>query len=351
MNERDNWDNLSHGPTYSEQWFIDEVERATKEAEGNEEREMQVQEEEEEMMREEEQRRIDEEREIEEKIRLQHEHADGREGNGDTGDGRPNGVDGVNENRWKDDATSDPGNGHIGEGRVDGVDGVDENRWKDEDAVDAGNDPQDTDNGARDAENHNGEGSEDRGDLRRDSENQESNNITDDQNPENSENTEIEDIANDSKSSLRKRFPEIPHWNDVELESYKSFENCRAACEANLDCFQFVFYDEEETTCRLGMSFRLGEYFEVGEVREEAVEDGSGENGGNEGQVEDKGDGEEEGEEEVEQDRGLKKREDAGIEKGKEAKEGKVLRKSGWMVERIRKWVEENECIEAMWPS
>nr|AGU10911.1 hypothetical protein [uncultured organism] len=222
MDERDNWDNLSHGPTYSKQSFIDQIEQAAKEAEN--EREMQVQEEEEAKMREEEQGRIDDEKAWDEKL-----------------EGQKTPV----EEEIEEPATDTQG----------------EEEQKD--------------------------------DLRRE---------TDDA----VETTPLE--PEDPENSKAKRSEE-PHWTDIELESYKSFENCHKACEANEECFQYAFYDEEEgSTCRLATYIRLGEYH-APLVTEKEGEDG----------------------EEVK-------------------KEEKVVRKSGWMIERIRKWVEENECAGVEWP-
>jgi len=42
-----------------------------------------------------------------------------------------------------------------------------------------------------------------------------------------------------------------------EKEAFKSFAHCRRACAVNMECFQFVHY---ERTCKLSVSFRLGAY-------------------------------------------------------------------------------------------
>lgn len=79
--------------------------------------------------------------------------------------------------------------------------------------------------------------------------------------------------------------------SDVEKEAYKSFENCGEACKENSECFQWVWYD---MTCRLQTSFRLGNYQAPSE-------------------------------------------------------DGKVVYKSGWMVDKINEWTAENTCKEARW--
>jgi hypothetical protein len=96
------------------------------------------------------------------------------------------------------------------------------------------------------------------------------------------------DIAGDSSANNKDsdESTEFPQWSDVEKESYKSLHNCYKACEANKDCFQYAFNEEEEgSTCILGTHFRLGEYHEPDN-------------------------------------------------------NGKIRRKSGWMVQRIRTWVD-----------
>jgi hypothetical protein len=79
--------------------------------------------------------------------------------------------------------------------------------------------------------------------------------------------------------------------SDIEKEAYKSFENCGEACKENPDCFQWVWYDK---TCRLQTSFRLGAF--------KAPSD-----------------------------------------------DGKVVYKSGWMVDKINEWTAENTCKKPQW--
>ncbi|CAL3965495.1 unnamed protein product [Diplocarpon coronariae] len=46
---------------------------------------------------------------------------------------------------------------------------------------------------------------------------------------------------------------------DVERTAHLSYENCARACEASEECFQYVFAEQEQE-CKLGHSFRLGRY-------------------------------------------------------------------------------------------
>ncbi len=97
---------------------------------------------------------------------------------------------------------------------------------------------------------------------------------------------------------LEKREEEEPQdrttkYTDLEKHAHESFENCGKVCEADKQCFQWVFY---EKTCKLGMSFRLGKYMAPNE-------------------------------------------------------NGEVVWKSGWKVERIREWTEKNACKEPLWPT
>ena len=85
-----------------------------------------------------------------------------------------------------------------------------------------------------------------------------------------------------------------------EREAFKSFADCRKACAADTECFQFVHYDR---TCKLSTSFRLGAY----KAPELDVTD----------------------------DRGEKR---------------DIVFKSGWMVKRIRSWTERNACKAPEWP-
>lgn len=67
--------------------------------------------------------------------------------------------------------------------------------------------------------------------------------------------------ANDQRMEELRRKERGPDWTPTEMISFKSFENCRMACQARNDCFQFVLIDDsEEPTCRLGLYFRSGKY-------------------------------------------------------------------------------------------
>ncbi|KAF4628220.1 hypothetical protein G7Y89_g9929 [Cudoniella acicularis] len=77
-----------------------------------------------------------------------------------------------------------------------------------------------------------------------------------------------------------------------EKDAWKSFENCRELCEKDKKCFQFVFF---ENTCKLGHSFRLGNYMAPD-------------------------------------------------------RDGEVVWKSGWMMGKIRKFQEGNVCKGPEWP-
>ncbi|KAI9651253.1 hypothetical protein NHQ30_001291 [Ciborinia camelliae] len=88
--------------------------------------------------------------------------------------------------------------------------------------------------------------------------------------------------------------------SDIEKEAYKSFEACGRACENQTECFQWVYYDR---TCRLSTSIRLGNY--------QAPTNGK--------------------------------------DKGDDGKPEQVGWKSGWLVDRINEWVENNECKEPDW--
>jgi hypothetical protein len=89
-----------------------------------------------------------------------------------------------------------------------------------------------------------------------------------------------------------KRRDGISKMRDLEKVAWQSFENCQKMCLERLDCFQYVVY---EKTCKLGLSFRLGKH-----VAPDS--------------------------------------------------DGKVVWKSGWMVDRIRKWTEVNACHGPEWP-
>jgi hypothetical protein len=102
----------------------------------------------------------------------------------------------------------------------------------------------------------------------------------------------------EKREEKEKRVEEEPQdrttkYTDLEKHAHESFENCGKVCEADEQCFQWVFY---EKTCKLGMSFRLGKYMAPKE-------------------------------------------------------NGEVVWKSGWKVERIREWTEKNACQEPLWPT
>jgi len=80
---------------------------------------------------------------------------------------------------------------------------------------------------------------------------------------------------------------------ETEKKAYLSFEDCGAACEEDKDCFQYVYYEQ---TCKLEHAFRLGKY----------------------------------------------KAPDS---------QGEVVWKSGWMLKKIRRWVEMNHCQGPEWPN
>ncbi|KAM3067334.1 hypothetical protein ACMFMG_005308 [Clarireedia jacksonii] len=81
------------------------------------------------------------------------------------------------------------------------------------------------------------------------------------------------------------------NMSSIEKEAYKSFEKCGEACKKNSECFQWAWYDK---TCRLQTSFRLGNFQAPSE-------------------------------------------------------DGKVVYKSGWMVDRINEWTAENACKGPQW--
>ena len=95
-----------------------------------------------------------------------------------------------------------------------------------------------------------------------------------------------------------------PEWRarafSAEKEAFKSFADCREACAADNECFQFAYYDR---TCRLSTSFRLGAY----RAPELDVTD-------------------------------------------EEGRKRDIVFKSGWMMERIREWTENNPCTVPEWP-
>lgn len=78
---------------------------------------------------------------------------------------------------------------------------------------------------------------------------------------------------------------------EIQKHAHESFENCGKACKEEGACFQWVFSSK---TCKLGMTFRLGRYM-------------------------------------------------------KPSDDNKVVWKSGWMMERVKKWTEEHKCTKPEW--
>lgn len=74
--------------------------------------------------------------------------------------------------------------------------------------------------------------------------------------------------------------------------AWKSFAHCRQVCKDREDCFQYVYYGK---TCKLGLSFRLGKHVSP-------------------------------------------------------SVDGKIVWRSGWMVDRIRNWTAANACNGPEWP-
>ena len=97
------------------------------------------------------------------------------------------------------------------------------------------------------------------------------------------------------EKTLAKRYDEEkkePKLEAAERVAWESFENCGKICQERKDCFQYVYYDN---TCKLGLSFRLGKHLSPSD-------------------------------------------------------DGTIVYKSGWMVERIRDWTEDNACQGPEWP-
>lgn len=88
--------------------------------------------------------------------------------------------------------------------------------------------------------------------------------------------------------------------SDTEKEAHKSFESCGHLCEDQPECFQWVYYDR---TCRLSTSIRLGSY--------QAPTNGKN--------------------------------------KGADGKPEPAAWKSGWLVDRIKDWVDKNGCEGPDW--
>jgi hypothetical protein len=106
----------------------------------------------------------------------------------------------------------------------------------------------------------------------------------------------LKDDAKTTEKKLVKRLDEKDDESspptDAEKVAWKSFENCGKVCKEREDCFQYVFYGK---MCKLGLSFRLGKHVSPSLDR-------------------------------------------------------KLVYKSGWMVDRIRKWTEANACKGPEWP-
>ena len=100
-----------------------------------------------------------------------------------------------------------------------------------------------------------------------------------------------------SKDGIHRR-DDKPALTELEKNAHKSFDDCREVCASKPDCFQWLYYGK---ICRLEFSFRLGQY------------------------------------------RAPESRDDDG--KGEEM----VSFRSGWMIERIREWTEENPCDIPDW--
>ena len=103
------------------------------------------------------------------------------------------------------------------------------------------------------------------------------------------------DLISKDKSTEGKKLDKrtVEPISDAERNAHLSFEKCAQACEKNDQCFQYVYFDE---VCKLGLSFRLGQY------------------------VAPKG------------------------------PKGNIVYKSGWMLTRIREWQKANSCKEPQWP-
>jgi hypothetical protein len=105
----------------------------------------------------------------------------------------------------------------------------------------------------------------------------------------------LDDIKNTEKKLVRKseeKEDRNPKLEAAEKSAWESFENCRKVCQEREKCFQYVYYDK---TCRLGLSFRLGKHVSPSD-------------------------------------------------------DGKIIYASGWMVDRIRQWTEDNACKGPDWP-
>ncbi|RDW82714.1 hypothetical protein BP6252_03826 [Coleophoma cylindrospora] len=83
----------------------------------------------------------------------------------------------------------------------------------------------------------------------------------------------------------------VRELSESEKVAHESFANCRKVCAEKQECFQFVWWKD---TCKLGLSFRLGKYQEADRLGEGTVS-------------------------------------------------------SGWMVQRIRDWTAENACTAPRW--
>ncbi|RDL35863.1 uncharacterized protein BP5553_06475 [Venustampulla echinocandica] len=109
---------------------------------------------------------------------------------------------------------------------------------------------------------------------------------------------EYEETSRIDNGGLRRK-NEYPSTNGLggrsegeKTHPYTSFEHCGKACSEHEGCFQYLHYDN---TCKLRMSFSLGNYKAP-------------------------------------------------------SSDGNVIWRSGWMVTRIKKWVEEHACEEHVWP-
>jgi len=104
------------------------------------------------------------------------------------------------------------------------------------------------------------------------------------------------DLPKENNSTDEKKQLQPRAWT-TSPSPWESLSLCRAECERDASCFQYVYIEQPNSPkqCKLGKSFRLGKYLPPG-------------------------------------------------------KDGHVIWTSGWMVERIRKWTKEHACKGIEWP-
>jgi len=232
MDSRDNWDNLSHGPTFTEQ---------TAELIAYQEKQLKIEAEEEERKKTEEAKAKSEKASSKNAGKPKEEDKKGADkSSGDSADKKP-----IEKQKEEESKPAPDGNQTLGEGE--------KKEDKDPDAGAKGRDKLPTDKDAKTNSGNKGKTPPIKPNRRR-----------------------------DDNSKMR----------DLEKAAWKSFEDCQNICLERPDCFQFVLYQK---SCKLGLSFRLGKY-----VAPDF--------------------------------------------------EGRVMSKSGWMVDRIRKWTEVNACHGPEWP-